>query len=402
MKKILIFLSFITSFSLFISANNSFAETRFCASADFTKIFDDEFICKRDTVWAPHFRKGAPPVKLNREVYLLMSDQTKRVLKEIKRLEKKAGYKDQSHLFYDLLYEYRSRVYRDNKNKLPEEIEKEKKKIAEQQKLENEKKRLAESKRKKEEEEKRLAEIKRKKEEEEKRLAEIQRKKEEEENNYKLLIKQFGSECESNWKNFFTGHEIGTEAFDQCLKDKKVVFDKEKEIEKIEFEKEKEAFTKLSVEEKRAYTCAQTFGFKKGSDKFKDCVFKIYATELELQKLEVEKQLALALAETSKAKAETAKAEAEAAQAKIKAAKAEGNLKEAQLQASKAQALALQQQAAAAEQQAAASKAQANALQQQNSIALIEQGLKLLSPQPTVRNRMNTTCSFNGAFMNCW
>ena len=66
----------------------------------------------------------------------------------------------------------------------------------------------------------------------------------------------------------------------------------------------------MSPEEKRAYTCANTFGFKKGSDKFRDCIFKIYATELELAKLEVEKQLA-------EAQLEIAKAQAEAAQAKV-------------------------------------------------------------------------------------
>ena len=36
--------------------------------------------------------------------------------------------------------------------------------------------------------------------------------------------------------------------------------------------------------ERYAYTCEKTYGFKKGSDNFRDCVFKIMTTEYEMQR----------------------------------------------------------------------------------------------------------------------
>ena len=175
--------------------------------------------------------------------------------------------------------------------------------------------------------------------------------------------------------------------FDQCLAEKQNEQIKLAKLEAENLKIEKEIYLSLSTEEKRAYTCEKTFGFKKGKDKFKDCVFKIYATELELAKLEVEKQLA-------EAQLEIAKANVEAAQAKVAAAKAEGLLQKAQIQAVEAQA-------AATRQQAAASKAQAAATNQQSSISLMLQGLQMLQPTQT-RSSFNTTCSWMGNFMNCW
>ena len=206
-------------------------------------------------------------------------------------------------------------------------------------------------------------------------------------NNYRLLVKKFGSECENNWSNFFTGHKIGTPEFDKCLTEQKNESIKIAKIEAGKLKTEREVFLSLSPEEKRAYTCTNTFGFRKGSDKFRDCIFKIYATELELAKLEVEKQLAEALLAT-------AKANVEAAQAKVAAAKAEGLLQKAQIQAVEAQA-------AATRQQAAASKAQAAATSQQSSISLMLQGLQMLQPTQT-QSSLKTTCNWSGAFFNCW
>jgi hypothetical protein len=208
--------------------------------------------------------------------------------------------------------------------------------------------------------------------------------------NYRELVKKFGSECESSWSNFFSGHKVGTPEFDQCLDEKQ---NKQIKLAKLEVEKlviEKEIFMTLSVEEKRAYTCTNTFGFKKGTDKFKDCIFKIYATELELAKLEVEKQLA-------EAQLATAKAHVEAAQAKVAAAKAEGLLQKAQIQAVEAQA-------AASRQQAAASKAQAVATSQQSSISLMMQGLQMLqgSTSTQTQSSLQTSCRWAGSFFNCW
>ena len=208
-------------------------------------------------------------------------------------------------------------------------------------------------------------------------------------NNYRELIKKFGSECESSWSNFFTGHKVGTLEFDQCLAEKQNEQIKFAKIEAEKLKTEKEIYLSLSPEEKRAYTCTNTFGFRKGSDKFRDCIFKIYATELELAKLEVEKQLA-------EAQLETAKAHREAAEARVLAAKAQGELQKAQIQAVEAQA-------AATRQQAAASKAQAAATNQQSSISLMMQGLQMLQPTQTqTQSSFNTTCTWMGKFMNCW
>ena len=44
--------------------------------------------------------------------------------------------------------------------------------------------------------------------------------------------------------------------------------------------------------ERHAYNCTEVFNFKKGTEKFNDCVFKLYTAELDLQKLELEKQVA--------------------------------------------------------------------------------------------------------------
>jgi hypothetical protein len=206
-------------------------------------------------------------------------------------------------------------------------------------------------------------------------------------NNYRELVKQFGPECESSWSNFFSGYPVGTPEFNQCLNEKKNATINIAKIKEDKLKIEKEIFITLSPEEKRAYTCSKTFSFKKGSDKFKDCVFKIYAAELEFAKLEVEKQLA-------EAQLETAKANAEAAQARVQTAKAQGELQKAQIQATKAQA-------AAARQQAAASNAQAAATKQQSSMSLLMQGLQMLQP-PTQTQSLKTTCRWSGGFFNCW
>jgi len=206
-------------------------------------------------------------------------------------------------------------------------------------------------------------------------------------NKYRELVKKFGSECESSWSNFFTGYKVGTPEFDQCLVEKQNEQIKLARFEAEKLKTEKEIFMTLTVEEKRAYTCANTFGFKKGSDKFKDCVFKIYAAELELEKLEVEKQLA-------EAQLETAKAHREAAEARVLAAKAQGELQKAQIQATEAQA-------AASRQQAAASKAQTAATKQQSSMSLLMQGLQMLQPAQT-QSSFKTSCRWSGGFFNCW
>ena len=125
----------------------------------------------------------------------------------------------------------------------------------------------------------------------------------------------------------------------------------------------------LSAEERRSYNCVEVFGFRKGSSKYKDCVFKIYQTELQLKELEQQKLIA-----------------------EKEIAIAEANARSAQASADR--------QAAAAQRQAAAAMAQANAADMQNSLQLMQQGLQMLNPpQP---QSFKTTCTNLGTFINCW
>jgi hypothetical protein len=134
--------------------------------------------------------------------------------------------------------------------------------------------------------------------------------------------------------------------------------------------------SKMKPEDRHAYTCTEKFGFKKGSGKFKDCIFEMYKAETELEKLELQKQIAKANSEAAKASAEVTKAGADRQE----------RLALAQTEAAKMQAYAL-------EQQAIASKTA-------NNLILLETGLRMLSPAPPPRT--TTTCSFNGRFMNCF
>ena len=72
---------------------------------------------------------------------------------------------------------------------------------------------------------------------------------------------------------------------------------------KIDEEKANRLLAGMKPEERRAYICEKTYGFRKGSDKFSDCVYKIMSAEVELEKLELQKKLAQAQEETAKANA---------------------------------------------------------------------------------------------------
>jgi multidrug efflux pump subunit AcrA (membrane-fusion protein) len=135
--------------------------------------------------------------------------------------------------------------------------------------------------------------------------------------------------------------------------------------------------SKMKPEDRHAYTCAEKFSFRKGSDKFKDCIFELYKAEAELEKLELQKQVAKANADAARANAEAARAGAERQE----------RLALAQTEAAKMQALAARQQAIAAN--------------TADSLALIESGLRMMSPQRPAP-RMQTTCTYTGSFMNCF
>jgi hypothetical protein len=126
----------------------------------------------------------------------------------------------------------------------------------------------------------------------------------------------------------------------------------------------------MSADDRRSYTCFEKFGFKKGSDKFKDCTFKIYQAEIELEKLELQKELLKANIELAKANSQR-----------------QDNLTLAQTEAAKMQALAARQQAIAAE--------------TGKNLALLDLSMRLLAP-PSAPQINRTTCTFNGRFMNCF
>ena len=64
----------------------------------------------------------------------------------------------------------------------------------------------------------------------------------------------------------------GSSEYENCLFDN----------EKLALEEQKRLAT-LPAAERFAYTCEKTYGFRKGTDNFKECVFKIMTTEYEMQ-----------------------------------------------------------------------------------------------------------------------
>ena len=215
---------------------------------------------------------------------------------------------------------------------------------------------------------------------------------------------KFEKKCEGGI--FSSGYKKGTNEFDDCIKkeerlaaleeQKQSILNEEKnnKILKIQENKEravqtKEAFneakareeqlkiSKMKPEDRLAYTCSEKFSFRKGSDKFKDCVFKLYAAEVELEKLELQRQLAKANAETARANAEAVRAGAERQE----------RLALAQTEAAKMQALAARQQAIAAN--------------TADSMALIESGLRMMSPQRQAP-RMQTNCFYHARSLSCF
>ena len=127
------------------------------------------------------------------------------------------------------------------------------------------------------------------------------------------LEKNFGSMCRKYSK--------GSTEYNNCLVDqekivketeaKKLALRQDQEKKKAELERqtklEEERANKLLVsmkpEERRAYICEKTYGFKKGSDRFADCVFKIMTTDAELEKLDKQRRIAEAQLKAEKEKA---------------------------------------------------------------------------------------------------
>jgi hypothetical protein len=188
------------------------------------------------------------------------------------------------------------------------------------------------------------------------------------------LEKTFSGKC-----NF--GYTKGTDKYNNCLleQEKKYLAEQKKKQDLVEASRKKseteakqmaEKLAKMSPDERRAFTCSEKFGFRKGSDNFKDCVFKIYSAEIELEKIELQKQLAKANADLAKANAASNE-----------------KLANAQTNAAIMQAYAAQQQAIAAN--------------TADSLALMESGLRMMSPQrPASRAPMN--CQYHAKMLSCF
>jgi hypothetical protein len=188
------------------------------------------------------------------------------------------------------------------------------------------------------------------------------------------LEKLYSGKC--NW-----GYTKGTEKYNNCLleqekkdqvaqKKKQDLAEASKKKSEVEAKQMAEKLSKMSPDDRRAYTCSEKFGFRKGSDKFKDCVFKIYSAEIELEKLELQKQLAKANADLARANSDR-----------------QDRLALAQTETARMQAYAAQQQAISAN--------------TADSLALIESGLRMMSPQRPAAAPMRT-CTYTGRFMNCF
>ena len=230
-----------------------------------------------------------------------------------------------------------------------------------------------------------------KQEQENKRKLEAELKRKKDLERVAILEKDFAKSCRS--------HSKGSEQYNNCLLEqeriakeaeaKKLAAKQDQERKKLEVDlakkrdleakakEEQIKVSKMTPDDRRAYTCSEKFGFRKGSDKFKDCVFKIYQAEIELEKLELQRELAKANAETARVRAEAARASEERQQ----------SLARAQTEAATMQALAARQQAIAAN--------------TASSLQMIESGLRMMSPQQSAP-RLQTNCFYHARSFSCF
>ncbi len=143
--------------------------------------------------------------------------------------------------------------------------------------------------------------------------------------------------------------------------------------------------SKMKPEDRHAYTCTQKFGFRKNSDKFKDCVFEMYKAETELEKLELQKKIIEANLELAKTRESAARTEQDRNNA------------------------LLERQTLAQERTAAASAQQARIANFESSQRMIDDGLALMRGDRNLagqvrqpQQRLQTNCTFTGRFMSCF
>jgi len=105
------------------------------------------------------------------------------------------------------------------------------------------------------------------------------------------------------------GYVKGSEKHKNCLIEQESKSIVEKNKLDLEAKQVSEKIAKMTPDDRRAYNCTEKFGFRKGSDKFKDCIFELYKVESELEKLELQKKVAQANLEAAKVKEAAARSE---------------------------------------------------------------------------------------------
>ncbi len=144
-----------------------------------------------------------------------------------------------------------------------------------------------------------VAEIKRKELEEKERIAKLEKQR-------RIVLiesleKEYGYICSKSDDN--DKFKKGTKEYGDCLiRTDQAAIAKAREKDELRKKKKIELDKKLAAmtpTERHAYNCSETFNFKKGTEKFNDCVFKLYTAELDIQKLELEKQVAEANAKAA-------------------------------------------------------------------------------------------------------
>lgn len=113
---------------------------------------------------------------------------------------------------------------------------------------------------------------------------EQEKKRRKELENLARLEKDHGRKC-----NKFSNK---TYEYKSCLLEKDQLAKQEELKKKQDLEKERNRLANLPPSERYAYTCEKTYGFKKGSDNFRDCVFKIMTTEYEMQRASDQRRIA--------------------------------------------------------------------------------------------------------------
>ena len=230
--------------------------------------------------------------------------------------------------------------------------------------------------------------------------------------NAKLSDSQFSKKCEGGV--FSKGYKKGTEEFNDCVKreeklaaldvqkrelmneekNKKIALEENKkqkaiqqkrELDSAKIKEEQIKLSKMKPEDRHAYTCAEKFDFRKGSDKFKDCVFELYKVETELEKLELQKKIIETNLELAKTRESAARSEQDRNNALLER-----------------QTLAQERTAAAAAQQARIANFESSQRMIDDGLALMRGDRNLAGQVRQPQQRLQTNCTFTGRFMSCF